>query len=126
MSIPAAFQLRKMIDEAKSRHHDKQRAAAKDFITRFTSHLNKLVSDPSKFTSHTVYSEEVKGDMYTSGADSDFFFDSVKGELAPLGYRVERSHDGGGMYSTIVVRWDIETRKRNYGDVGPPYAPETK
>lgn len=121
MITPNVTLLRERIANAKNRKLDKQRDASKEFIARFNSHLIRLIADPDNFASHTSYSEEIKGDMYTSGSNSDFFFQCVKGELEPLGFRVEKSHDGGGMYSTIVVRWDIEKSKRKFGDVGPPY-----
>jgi hypothetical protein len=120
-TIPRVEFLRVQIAEAKNRSFDKQREAGKQFIERFKEHLDELIADPYQFTSHTCYSEKIEGDMYANGTDSKFFIDYVTTQLASYGYRVEKSHDGGGMYETIVVRWDIVKSKRNFGDVGPPY-----
>ena len=123
MYLPiTAEQLREKIDVARARKKEKQREAGKEFIGRFTGHIENLLDDPYKFTTHTVYSEELKGDMYDSNLDPTFFIDWVANVLHPLGYRVEKSHDGGGVHETIVVRWDIE-RPRKFGDL---YAPGTK
>lgn len=107
-TIPRVDFLRVQIADAKNRKLDKQREAGKQFLERFKQHLEKLIADPYKFTSHTTYSEELKGDMFANGVDPTFFLEYVQAQLASLGYRVEKSHDGGGMYSTILVRWDIE------------------
>jgi hypothetical protein len=107
-TIPSVEILRASIADAKSRKFDVQREAGKQFIERFKQHLEKLLADPYRFTSHTTYSEEIKGDMYAHGTDPTFFIEYVESQLREFGYRVEKSHDGGGMYSTILVRWDIQ------------------
>lgn len=116
--IPNVNLLRAQIADAKNRKYDKQREAGKQFIERFKAHIEKLIADPYQFTSHTCYVEEIKGDMYDQNTSPTFFIDYVRTQLSGFGYRVEESHDGGGMYSTIIVRWDIEKPKKKYGDVG--------
>lgn len=111
-NIPNVTELRQKIAEAKDRKLTKVRAVGDLFIERFGLHLEALLTNPSKFTSHTSYGEEIKGDAYSDGANADYYINYVKGVLSPLGYVVEKSHDGGGMYSTIVVRWDIVSRPR--------------
>ena len=108
---PSAESIRAAIAEAKERKHN----AGEQFIARFIEHLDKLLCDPDEFTAHTYYSEDLRGAMYDTNANPDFFIGYVQTRLNPLGYRVEKSHDGVGMYSTIVVRWDISSGVKRYG-----------
>ena len=117
LDIPVAAHFCIKLAEAKSRELDKTREAVETFLKRFKQHLDMLLANPDKFTSHTCYVEELRGNMYVKGADCSFFVESVKSKLSPLGYRVEKSHDGGGMYETIVVRWDIESKRMGRGSV---------
>lgn len=109
-SIPSAIELRAKIGIAKNRALDPIRAAGNECIKRFKAHLEELLTDPSKFTSHTSWSEEIKG--AATNSDVDFYIGYIHSQLSPMGYRVEKSHDGGGMYSTVLIRWDIEPRPR--------------
>jgi hypothetical protein len=118
MNLPPSVEiLRKQIDAAKDRGLEKVRNAADGTIQRLNIHIESLLKDPSKFTTHTVFSEEMPI-MGRHKGNYDAFLEVLRSKLTHLGYRVEQSHDGGGMYDTVVIRWDIEKKKR-YGDVGP-------
>jgi hypothetical protein len=103
--IPTAEDLRKALVVAKDKAMNPVRKAGDELIKDFSNHLVQLIANPSKFTGHTCYIKEMPAGAWHKG-NYDFFLEYVRTQL-PEGYRVEQSHDGGGMYSTIVIRWDI-------------------
>lgn len=110
MNLPPSVDvLRKNIEVAKDRGLEKVRKAADGTIERLNIHIEALLKDPYKFTTHTLFSEEMPALAYHKG-NYDVFLEVLRSKLTPLGYRVEQSHDGGGMYSTVVIRWDIEKK----------------
>jgi hypothetical protein len=55
-------------------------------------------------------------EKYTSTGGTSFpsphypaheFVEEVAKLLQPLGFQVSESHDGGGMYATVVIRWNV-------------------
>jgi hypothetical protein len=114
MNLPPAVDvLRKQIEAARDRSLAKPRKAADGTIERLNVHLTALLANPEKFTSHTTFSEEMPANAYHGGSYAAFL-DALRAKLTPLGYRVEQSHDGGGQYSTVVIRWDLEKTVRRF------------
>jgi hypothetical protein len=103
---PSADVLRKQIEIAKDRNLEKVRKAATGTIERFNVHISELIANPEKFTYHTLYSEEMPLWAYHKNSYNDYL-SILQKTLNPLGYVVEQRHDGGGMYSTVVIRWNI-------------------
>lgn len=102
--IPTVDEVLRSIALAKNKALKPVREAGDALIEQFSKHLIQLVANPSKFTSHKCFIKEMPFGAYYNG-NYDYFLEYVKTQL-PEGYRVEQSHDGGGMYSTIVIRWD--------------------
>jgi len=106
MNIPTAEELRKLIGEAKERDLQPVKDAAKKVVESFAKRIGELLADPKKFTSHTLFSMEMPIEAYENPRAEACFFATVK-SLLPADYVVEKSHDGGGMYSTVVIRWNL-------------------
>lgn len=107
MNLPPSVDvLRKQIEAARDRSLEKPRKAAEGTIERLNAHIAALLANPEKFTSHTLFSEEMPAGAYHNG-NYGAYLDALATKLTPLGYRVEKSHDGGGMYSVVVIRWDF-------------------
>lgn len=98
--------LRKQIEAARDRSLEKPRKAAEGTIERLNAHIAALLANPDKFTGHTLFSEEMPAGAYHNGSYA-VFLDALRAKLSPLGYRVEQSHDGAGMYAVVVIRWDL-------------------
>jgi hypothetical protein len=111
---PSVEVLRKWIEAAKDRGLEKVRAAAEGTIKRLNIHIESLVKNPEKFTYLNHFSEEMPlGAHHKNGYDE--YLNVLRNLLNPLGYHVEQSHDGGGMYSTVIIRWDKEVPKWGEG-----------
>lgn len=110
---PSAKILRDQIEAARNRALEKPQKAAEGTIERFIAHISALLANPEKFTSHDLFSEQMPADAYHDGSYYDYLH-ALGSKLLPLGYRVEKSYDGGGMFHTVVIRWDLEkTHRRN-------------
>jgi hypothetical protein len=105
MNIPTAEELRKKIADAKDRDLQPVRDAAKKIINKFEEYIKNVLADPKRYTSHSSFSVEMPGEAYENNRAEECLFSTIRTTL-PTGYRVEKSHDGGGMYSTVVIRWD--------------------
>lgn len=111
--IPNVTTLREQIAQAKDRSLEPIRTEAEKILAGFAEHLNKLLTNPNQFTSHTCFVAKlpVEGE---GTAKMEYFFRIIREKLVPLGYLVEKSHDGGGMYGTVVIRWDIISTHRRW------------
>lgn len=105
MKIPTAAELCKKLEVAKELASQPVREAVDTTLTDFANHIEKLLNDPKNFTNHTIYVREIPGGAY-HGGNYNLYFDCLRRKLTPLGYVVEQSHDGGGVYSTVVIRWN--------------------
>lgn len=110
LGVPTALELRNQIATAKIRKNKAVYQAVEDIVAEFSDHVRKLVENPYAYTNHTLWSTELPGIGYKFGADK--FVELVRERLAPAGYDVEKSHDGVGIHSNIVIRWDLLDRPR--------------
>jgi len=65
--------------------------------------LDHLVEHPESYTTKnpTSHSFEIPPGV----GPTEKFIAEVAHQLEPLGYLVSWSHDGGGMYATVVISW---------------------
>jgi hypothetical protein len=61
--------------------------------------IESMIANPEKYTSTNSASFQV------NSYPAEKFVAEVAALLVPLGYGVRQSHDGGGMYATIVISW---------------------
>ena len=106
MNIPSAAELRTKLEHAKERKLKPVYDAAEKMIDDFAVHIVNLVGEPGNYTHHTSFVKEIPAAAYHN-ASANIFIDYIQNKLMPLGYVVEKSHDGGGLYSTVVIRWNI-------------------
>jgi hypothetical protein len=111
MNIPTAEELRKKIAVAKERNMEPVKVVAKKIVAKFAKHIETLLADPSRYTSHTLFSVEMPVEAYANHRAEECLFRTVR-ELIPSDYVVEKSHDGGGMYSVVVIRWNLPPTMR--------------
>lgn len=93
-----------MIALAKVRNLEPVREAAKEIVEKFADYIDRMVADPKQFTSHTLFSVEMPAVVYSVPEGEAHLFKFIR-EMIPADYAVEKSHDGGGMYSTVVIGW---------------------
>jgi hypothetical protein len=83
-------------------HEARHDAVAIAFIeTVVRPELEDRVARPEEYTGHGHSSWRVP--FAPEGVSG--FVARVKKMLSPLGYEVEQSHDGGGIYDTIIISW---------------------
>jgi hypothetical protein len=75
---------------------------------QITPEIERHVAYPEQFTSKGHVSFQIPSHP------SEKFVKEVRALLNPLGYLVEQSHDGGGMYATVEIYWGprADDRKR--------------
>jgi hypothetical protein len=111
--IPTADTLTKFFSARKAaviqQDVEKLKACVDHFLTEFAGYLKDLMESPQKYTSRHCFVEPIASEVYalrvTSKSGADIFVEAVGAKLRPLGYTVIKSHDGGGIYATIVVSW---------------------
>jgi hypothetical protein len=110
--IPTAAELRKQIVVSKERDLQPLRDEAEKVILAFEKHIKSLLEKPEQFCSKTCFS--YKNPNYGIGETAkNYFYECVRNGL-PKDYTVVASHDGGGMYEVLVIRWDeVKVAKRN-------------
>lgn len=106
--IPTSGQLRDQIKLAEDTIPESMKVAIDNTMAAFIAHIAEITANPSKFTSRDAWVVEMPSGAY-HGTGYDRFMAEISKILCPKGYRIEQSHDGGGMYSTLVVRWDKVT-----------------
>ena len=82
---------------------------ATNFINNeVTPKIEDMIAYPEKYT--TKGSAVFKVPSYPATA----FVNEVAGLLKPLGYIVKESHDGAGIYATVVISWEkyVISRKK--------------
>ena len=100
--LPHVSDLRKMIEIANETRFLKVKLEADLTMNRLKTRIQDLLDRPEKYISHHSYIEELK----VHGDDEvKKYFSYLEEVLVPLGYSVEKSHDGGGMYSTVCIGW---------------------
>jgi hypothetical protein len=76
------------------------RATVVAFINHeITPKIEDMTANPGRYT--TTGHASFKVPSYPT----EKFVAEVRSLLAPLGFRVEQSHDGGGVYATVEVYW---------------------
>lgn len=63
--------------------------------------INEAIVYESADTARTTVNVEVPIEAYSN----EEFYTICIAELKKLGYKASKSHDGGGMYSTLCVSW---------------------
>jgi hypothetical protein len=101
--MKSAADFRKALDEAKNRSLDPVRLAVKDALVMVEFQMKDALAKPDSYSANPYFGDKMPVGAYYKGGYKDFIR-LLGAELTPLGYIVEQSHDGGGMYSTYVVR----------------------
>lgn len=101
-TIPTAAELRKQLKVAKEQNFEPVRLEAQGIVEQFSGYIASILKSKNG-SATTLFSTELPIIAYED-ANEKVFFDHLK-SLLPSDYRVEKSHDGG-MYSTVVIRWD--------------------
>jgi hypothetical protein len=88
-------------DAAVDRIKDIWQAAAVEFINNtVVPDLDDRMQNPNLYTSASTAVFKV------TKYPADKFVAAVSELLTPKGFTVTESHDGGGMYATVVISWD--------------------
>jgi hypothetical protein len=101
--MKTAADFRKALDEAKDRSLDPVRLAVKDAISKVEFQMEAALAKPDNYSANPYFGDKMPIGAHYKGGYKDFLR-LLSAEVAPLGYIVEESHDGGGMFATFVVR----------------------
>jgi hypothetical protein len=86
---------------AEIKHAEEVETEVTNFINNVVApKIEDMIDNPVKYTSSGAASFRV--DYYPASK----FVAKVASMLTPLGYGVRESHDGGGMYATVVIHWE--------------------
>lgn len=94
------------VNDLKRQQQDKTARQVASFEDKVKHYLEQLASEHLLKTDYNYVNVAVPNFAYANLND----FEAVcKKLLAPLGYtKVMVSHDGGGMYNTLLIIWDKE------------------
>lgn len=101
--LPNPAELRHMIELAFDKERQADRDEANKVVAAFTEHIAKLLANPKDFTSRTRFGYE--NPHYDT---ANYFYEHLR-KLLP-GYKVEKGHDGGGMYEVVYISWEDTPR----------------
>jgi hypothetical protein len=98
---PASCFANEMVRTEDGQEVKRDEAAIAFIETVVRPEIEDMVAHPEKYTCRGYSSWKVP--FCREGAGS--FVARVRSLLAPLGYEVSQSHDGGGLYATVLIRW---------------------
>lgn len=107
-----ATQFREALKKAKEADLVHVREAVEEALLLVEEQMEKALANPKYVSNNPCFGAEMPAKAMYNGS-YDKFIHLFNTKLALSGWTVEKSHDGGGMYATYVVKMVPETSEKN-------------